>query len=110
MFSTDPPAGDVAEERLGCAAMAKTNAIIINCSLRWVTGLTLEELWLPYFALGGDVGKVEVEANLTALMPMSASQHDMLAHAINERFDEIAPPRAPYRSEVPRVPDSDELP
>jgi hypothetical protein len=74
------------------------------------TGLTLEELWLPYFALGGDVGKVEVEAYLTALMPMSASQHDMLAHAINERFDEIAPPRAPYRSEVPRVPDSDELP
>jgi hypothetical protein len=32
MFSTDPPAGDVAEEN---AAMAKTNAVI-NGSLRWV--------------------------------------------------------------------------
>jgi hypothetical protein len=67
--------------------------------------LTVEELWLRYFALGGDVGKVEIEAYLAGLMPMSSLQHNILAHAINERLDELGPPRrAPYRSDPP--PDS----
>jgi hypothetical protein len=64
--------------------------------------LTVEELWLRYFALGGDVGKVEVEAYLAGLMPVSSLQHNILAHAINERLDELGPPRrAPYRSDTP---------
>jgi hypothetical protein len=62
------------------------------------TKLTLEELWLRYFALGGDAGKVEIEAYLAGLMPLPSLQHNILAHAINERLDEIGPPRrAPYR-------------
>jgi hypothetical protein len=60
--------------------------------------LTVEELWLRYFALGGDAGKVEIEAYLAGLMPLASLQHNILAHAINERLDEIGPPpRAPYR-------------
>jgi hypothetical protein len=62
-------------------------------------GLSVEQLWLRYFALGGDAGRVEVEAYLRDLMPLPAFQHDMLALAINERLDEIAPPRAPYAAE-----------
>jgi hypothetical protein len=30
-------------------------------------------------------------------------EHDILAHAINERLDEIAPPRAPYSADFQRV-------
>ena len=63
--------------------------------------LTVEELWLRYFALGGDAGKVEIEAYLAGLMPLPSLQHNILAHAINERLDELGPRRAPYR------PDSD---
>ena len=60
--------------------------------------LTVEELWLRYFALGGDAGKVEIEAYLSGLMPLPSLQHNILAHAINERLDELGPPRrAPYR-------------
>ena len=60
--------------------------------------LTVEELWLRYFALGGDAGKMEVEAYLSGLMPLPSLQHNILAHAVNERLDEIGPPRrAPYR-------------
>lgn len=53
------------------------------------TGLSADELWLRYFALGGDVGPVEVEAYLHGLMPLSGGQRDVLAHAINERLDEL---------------------
>jgi hypothetical protein len=62
------------------------------------TELTVGELWLRYFALGGDAGKVEIEAYLAGLMPLPSLQHNILAHAINERLDELGPPRrAPYR-------------
>ena len=62
--------------------------------------LTVEELWLRYFSLGGDAGKVEIEAYLAGLMPLSSLQHNILAHAVNERLDELGPPRrAPYRSD-----------
>jgi hypothetical protein len=63
-------------------------------------GLGVEELWLRYFALGGEVGKVEIEAYLNGLLPLPRLQHDLIAHAINERLDEIAPPRAPYSAEL----------
>ena len=64
------------------------------------SGLTIEELWLRYFGLGGDAGKLEVDAYLSGLAPLSPLQHDLLAHAVNERLDEIAPPRAPYAEEL----------
>ncbi|WP_218130770.1 hypothetical protein [Lentzea albidocapillata] len=60
-------------------------------------GLTPEQLWMRYFALGGAAGLMEVEAYLHGLMPLPALQRDMLAHAINERFDELNQPhRVPY--------------
>jgi hypothetical protein len=58
--------------------------------------LTVPELWLRYFALGGDASELEVDAYLNGALALPAFQHDMLAHAINERLDEIAPPKAPY--------------
>src|SRR5829696_7952319 len=64
-------------------------------------GLTVDQLWLRYFALGGDAGRVEVDAYLHGLMPLPAPQRDMLAHAVNERLDELAwPRRVPYNRPV----------
>ncbi|MFD4368510.1 hypothetical protein [Rhodococcus sp. NPDC058521] len=61
--------------------------------------LSTEELWLRYFGLGGDAGKLEIEAFLSGLMPLHRIQQDMIAHAINERLDELEPPRAPYHQD-----------
>jgi hypothetical protein len=60
------------------------------------TGLSVNELWLRYFALGGSAGAMEIEAYFTGLMRLDDDEHDLLAQTVNERLDEIAPPRAPY--------------
>ncbi|MFF2244005.1 hypothetical protein ACFVTM_07450 [Arthrobacter sp. NPDC058130] len=48
------------------------------------TGLSLDEVWLKYFTLGGQAGEFEL-------------QRDILAHAVNERLDALNSPasRAP---------------
>jgi hypothetical protein len=51
--------------------------------------LSLEELWMRYFALGGDADLVDVDAHLAGVLSLPAAQEDMLAHAINERLDEV---------------------
>lgn len=59
--------------------------------------LTLEQLWLRFFALGGDAGLMEVEAHLHGLMPLPAPQRDILARTVNERLDELGwSRRVPY--------------
>lgn len=64
-------------------------------------GLTVDRLWLRYFALGGNADRMEVEAYLHGLMPLSPVQRDMLAHAVNERLDELAwLRRVPYNRPV----------
>lgn len=63
--------------------------------------ISLDELWLDYFALGGAADVVEVEAYLADLMPLPALQRDLLASAVNERLDRSAVPgRAPYSRPV----------
>jgi hypothetical protein len=58
----------------------------------------LDELWVAYFALGGNAGKYEIEAYLHSAGSMSAHEHNVLAQAVNERLAELpALPRAPYR-------------
>jgi hypothetical protein len=60
--------------------------------------VSMEELWLRYFTLGGLAGQFEVEAYIHGAMSLPALQRDVLAHALNERLDEMlsAAPRAPY--------------
>jgi len=66
--------------------------------------LPLEQLWLRYFGLGGQADLVEVEGYLDGLMPLAPAQRDVLAHAVNERLDELAwRPRAPYNRPLPEV-------
>ena len=60
--------------------------------------VSLEELWLRYFTLGGHAGQFEVEAYIHGAMALPSLQRDILAHALNERLDELysTAPRAPY--------------
>ena len=58
----------------------------------------MEELWLRYFTLGGHAGQFEVEAYIHGAIALPPLQRDVLAHALNERLDELysRAPRAPY--------------
>jgi hypothetical protein len=60
--------------------------------------VSIEELWLRYFTLGGHAGQFEVEAYIHGAMALPSLQRDILAHALNERLDELysRAPRAPY--------------
>lgn len=52
-------------------------------------GLTHEELWLRYFGLGGFQPMLELEAVLHGALVPSDHDHDVLVHALNERFSEL---------------------
>ncbi|MGF9664129.1 hypothetical protein AAIH25_19915 [Arthrobacter crystallopoietes] len=62
-------------------------------------GISVGDLWLHYFSLGGAVGEYEVEAYLQGLLALPALQRDLLAMAANELIEEIPRPRAPYSDE-----------
>ncbi|NYJ07982.1 PP2C family protein-serine/threonine phosphatase [Petropleomorpha daqingensis] len=59
--------------------------------------LTLEQLWSRYFALGGNLDLLDVEAFLAGLVPAPPHECDILAHTVNERLDELRwQRRVPY--------------
>ncbi|MEV4052361.1 PP2C family protein-serine/threonine phosphatase [Amycolatopsis sp. NPDC049688] len=62
--------------------------------------LTLEQLWMRYFALGGSLSLIELDAYLNGLTTLPRVDRDMLAHAVNEWLDECGPARAPYSHSV----------
>jgi hypothetical protein len=58
-------------------------------TFRQKAGLSLGELWLRYFELGGMSTGLELEAFICGVLLPSAHEHDLIAHAINERFVEL---------------------
>ncbi|RJT81060.1 hypothetical protein D6T63_07745 [Arthrobacter cheniae] len=61
---------------------------------------TMQEVWLRYFSLAGDVDEYEVDAYLSGIIVLPPLECDLIAHAVNELIDEIPPlPRAPYRDD-----------
>ncbi|MHB1534914.1 MAG: hypothetical protein ACYC1D_09970 [Acidimicrobiales bacterium] len=52
-------------------------------------GLSHGELWLRYFELGGMSTALQVEAFLYGALHPSTHDHDLVAHALNERFVEL---------------------
>jgi hypothetical protein len=52
-------------------------------------GLSQGELWLRYFELGGMSTSFELEAFLFGMLSPSDHDHDVIAHALNERFTEL---------------------
>lgn len=51
--------------------------------------LSRGELWLRYFELGGMSTSFQLEAFLHGALTPSDHDHDVLAHALNERFSEL---------------------
>jgi hypothetical protein len=49
-------------------------------------GLSVFDLWLDYFALGGQRTAVELGTYLTAGGPSSVADHDAVVHALNEAY------------------------
>jgi len=56
---------------------------------RQEAGLSYQELWLRYFELGGMSTGLELESLLLGDLALTAHDHDVIAHAINERFGEM---------------------
>lgn len=64
-------------------------AIDVLDSFRQEAGLSHGELWLRYFELGGMSTGFELEAFLFGVLAPSDHDHDVIAHALNERFVEL---------------------
>ena len=68
-----------------------------------VADLTLDQLWTRYFALGGHADLFEVEGHLQGLLSLPSAEVNVLAHALNERLDELVTQhRVPYHPPVRR--------
>lgn len=52
-------------------------------------GLSRAELWIRVFELGGMSTSLEVDAYLHGALEPTAHEHDVLVHALNERFTEL---------------------
>ena len=67
---------------------------------RQAVGLSQDELWMRYFALGGAAMPTEFEAYLNGALEPERSEHDILVHALNERSMELGSERRwPYSEE-----------
>jgi hypothetical protein len=60
-------------------------------------GWTLEQLWVHYLALGGNLVVFDLDAYLAGLTPMIPGQQDVLACTLNERLADLHhTTRVPY--------------
>jgi hypothetical protein len=50
------------------------------------TGMSVHDLWVEYFGLGGSASPLEMDAFLQGALEPSELEYDMLAHALNEHF------------------------
>jgi hypothetical protein len=65
------------------------NALDALDTYRQEAGLSQGELWMRYFEMGGMSTAFELEAFLLGVLAPSAYDHDVIAHALNERFSEL---------------------
>ena len=71
-------------------------------SARREVGLSVADLWLRYFALGGMSTALELEAILYKALIAEPHDRDLLAVALNERFTEIGGDHPiPYSDDEP---------
>ena len=60
-----------------------------STGLEEMPALSYTELYLRYFELGGMSSALELEAFCYGFLQPSPHDHDLLAHALNERFSEL---------------------
>ncbi|TDK28110.1 GAF domain-containing protein [Arthrobacter crusticola] len=51
-------------------------------------GLNTEELWIRYFAVGGSLAQIEIDAYLQGLQTIPSLERDILTSALREAFEE----------------------
>ena len=56
---------------------------------RVLAEITVYDLWLRYFSLGGTESRADLGALLRGDTEFGEDQYDVVAHAINERFVEL---------------------
>lgn len=67
-------------------------------------GLSSDEVWMHYMSLGGGVHEFEFHAYLHGLLQLPALDRDMIAHAVNELYDDVCRSgRAPYSHNLSRT-------
>ncbi|MHA7146502.1 hypothetical protein ACX80U_17475 [Arthrobacter sp. TmT3-37] len=70
-------------------------------SLMHLAGITVGELWVYYFSIGGSVGEFEVNAYLHGLIRLPALDRDLLSQSLNEMYDDLCrSPRAPFSANI----------
>ena len=57
------------------------------------TGLSLEDVWISYYGLGGEVSNFELEAYLGGLLLLQDQECDLLADAMNDLLAELGAQR-----------------
>lgn len=62
-------------------------------------GLDADAVWVDYLTLGGALSAEQLVAAVAGRRPLARRDHDLLAHAVNERLP----------ADRPRVPYSDQL-
>lgn len=68
-------------------------------------GLSVDDLWMRYFALGGMSTALEIEAYLAGALVTPGHEHDVLAVALNERYFELGGDHpVPYSGDGPTRP------
>lgn len=68
---------------------------------RMAARLSHGELWMRYFELGGMSTAMELEAILYGALVATPSDHDVIAHALNERFVELGGNHpVPYSADI----------
>ena len=64
--------------------------------------LSVADLWMRYFALGGMQDAIEVEATLFGALVADDHNRDIIAVALNERFSELGRDHpVPYSGDKP---------
>ncbi len=76
-MKNDHPPGRAAEQRRSLALAFKR------------AELSVEDLWLRYFGVGGEAGFIDIDAYLHGLADLPPLERDTLALAVNERLDEL---------------------
>ena len=69
--------------------MSNTSNLSLLEAARQQAELSSCELWFRYFTLGGSASQAEVEGHIRDGGVLDDGQHDVLVHALNERFVEM---------------------
>jgi len=77
--------------------------------------VTLEQIWIRYFGLGGRAGLTEVQAYVHGALNFPVLERDLLAHALNESLNALGVDgqrrRATYSRDIyPRADESGSSP